>query len=101
LANEFPEQVSAPPKKPKEDAPLGDRYAWREQRRRQSSARICVEHANAEHRQWRTLQRFIGPREHYATTHRAIAGLVSDRASQRPTCHKPSTEPVPITPTAC
>lgn len=48
LANEFPGQVSAPPKKPKDDAPLGEHHAWREQRRRQSSARICVEHTNAE-----------------------------------------------------
>ncbi|MER6104371.1 transposase family protein [Streptomyces sp. NPDC001832] len=101
LANEFPEQVSAPPKKPKEDAPLGDQYAWREQRRRQSSARICVEHANAEHKQWRPLQRFLGRREHYPATHRAIAGLVSDRAAQRPTRRKPSTELVPVSPMTC
>ena len=57
LANEFPDQISAPPKKPKGDAPLGKQYAWREMRRRQSSERICVEHANAELRQWRPLQR--------------------------------------------
>ncbi|MEU0966381.1 transposase family protein [Streptomyces sp. NPDC005917] len=85
LANEFPEQVSAPPKKPKEDAPLGDQYGWREQRRRQSSARICVEDAVAEHKQWRPLQRFLSRREPYPATHRAIAGLVSDRAAQQPT----------------
>ncbi len=36
LANEFPDQVSAPPKKPKDDAPLGEHHAWWEQRRRQS-----------------------------------------------------------------
>ncbi|MFB6871768.1 transposase family protein [Streptomyces sp. NPDC056323] len=96
LANEFPGQVSAPPKKPKEDAPPGDHYAWREQRRRQSSARICVEHANAEHKQWRPLQRFLGRREHYPATHRAVAGLVSDRASQRTTRRKSSTELVPV-----
>ncbi|WP_432044170.1 transposase family protein [Streptomyces cadmiisoli] len=101
LANEFPDQVSAPPKKPKEDASLGDQYAWREQRRRQSSARICVEHANAEHRQWRPLQRFIGRRENYPPTHSAISGLVSDRAAQRVTYRKPSTELVPVGPTAC
>ncbi|WP_241193421.1 transposase family protein [Streptomyces sp. ADI96-15] len=29
LANEFPDQISAPPKKPKGDAPLGEQYAWR------------------------------------------------------------------------
>ncbi|MGI5405078.1 transposase family protein [Streptomyces sp. CA-135486] len=101
LANEFPEHVSAPPKKPKEDAPLGDRYAWRERRHRQPSARICVEHANAEHKQWRPLQRFLGRREHYPATHRAGAGLVSDRASQRPTRRKPSTELVPVSPMTC
>ncbi|MFJ6561235.1 transposase family protein [Streptomyces sp. NPDC091412] len=32
LANEFPDQVDAPPKKPKDDAPLGEHHAWREQR---------------------------------------------------------------------
>ncbi|MEU1737586.1 transposase family protein [Streptosporangium sp. NPDC020145] len=67
LANEFPDQISAPPKKPKgldeDDAPLGEQYAWREQIRRQSSRRICVEHANAEHKQWRPLQRFLRRRE--------------------------------------
>jgi hypothetical protein len=102
LANEFPEQVSAPPKRPKgEDASLGEQYASREMRRRQSSARICIEHANAEHKQWRPLQRFLGRREYYAATHRAVAGLVSDRASQRATRRKPSTELVPVSSMAC
>ncbi|MFJ3713733.1 transposase family protein [Streptomyces sp. NPDC090053] len=101
LANEFPDQISAPPKKPKDlgDVPLTERYGWREMRRRQSSRRICVEHANAEHKQWRPLQRFLGRREHYSATHRAIAGLVSDRAAQRATHRKPSTALVPVTPT--
>ncbi|MGX1887269.1 hypothetical protein [Streptomyces sp. NPDC055287] len=45
--------------------------------------RICVEHANAEHKQWRPLQRYIGRREHYDETHLAIAGLVSDRTAER------------------
>ncbi|MFF4909049.1 transposase family protein [Streptomyces sp. NPDC001260] len=83
LANEFPDQISAPPKKPKGDAPLGERYAWREMRRRQSSQRICVEHANAELRQWCPLQRCTGPREDYAATHQAIVSLVSDRSARR------------------
>ncbi|MFE2578749.1 transposase family protein [Streptomyces sp. NPDC059378] len=49
LANEFPDQVSAPPRKPKDfdEAPLTERHGWREQRRRQSSRRICVEHTTA------------------------------------------------------
>ncbi|MDQ0681135.1 hypothetical protein QFZ56_000098 [Streptomyces achromogenes] len=92
LANEFPGQVSAPPKKPKDDAPLGEQHAWREQRRRQSSARICVEHTNAEYKQWRPLQRFTGRREIYAETHLAISALVSDRSARRTTRRKSSTE---------
>ncbi|MET7520003.1 transposase family protein [Streptomyces sp. NPDC005480] len=103
LANEFPDQVSAPPRKPKGlvSAPLTERYGWCEMRRRQSSRRICVEHANAEHRQWRTLQRYTGRREDYGETHRAVAGLVSDRAAQRATLHKPSTELVLARATTC
>lgn len=57
LAKEFPDQVTAPPKKPKDAASDGDKRAWHEARRRQSSARICVEHTNAELRQkriWRS-----------------------------------------------
>ncbi|MFF7884123.1 transposase family protein [Streptomyces sp. NPDC020794] len=91
LANEFPDQVSAPPKKPKDDAPLGEHYSSREMRRRQSSDLICVEHANAELRQWRPLQRYTGRRKDYAETHRAIASLVSDRSARPPTRRKPST----------
>ncbi|MFF4731742.1 transposase family protein [Streptomyces mirabilis] len=101
LANEFPHQVSAPPRKPKADASLGDQHAWREIRRRQSSRRICVEHTNAEYKQWRPLQRYLGHREHYADDHRAIASLVSDRAAQRPTARKPSTELVLVRTVAC
>ncbi len=103
LANEFPDQVIAPPKKPKDldSAPPTEKYGWREARRRQSSRRICVEHANAEHRQWRPLQRYTGRREEYGETHRAIAGLVSDRAAKRTTRHKPSTELVLVRKAAC
>ncbi|MFF3916290.1 transposase family protein [Streptomyces sp. NPDC001852] len=101
LANEFPGQVSAPPKKPKDDAPLGEHHAWREQRRRQSSARICVEHTNAEYKQWRPLQRFTGRRETYAETHLAIAALVSDRSARRATRRKSSTELVLARQAAC
>ncbi|MEU6275228.1 hypothetical protein ABZ871_22850 [Streptomyces populi] len=53
-------------------------------RRRQSSRRIVVEHANAEMRRWRLPQRHTGHRETYAETHRAIAGPVPDRAARRP-----------------
>lgn len=99
LANEFGDQISAPPRKPAADAPLGDHHAWRETRRRQSSQRISVEHAHAEYRQWRPLQRYTGRRDTYAETHLAIAALVSDRSARRPTRPKPSTELVLARPT--
>jgi hypothetical protein len=101
LAKEFPAQVTAPPKKPKEDACDGDQRAWREARRRQSSARICVEHTNAELRQWAPMRRFTGPRESFPETQRAIAGLISDRASRRPTRREHSTELVLARTAAC
>lgn len=101
LANEFPSKVSAPPKKPKDDAPAGEHHAWREQRRRQSSARICVEHTNAEFKQWRPLQRFTGRHETYAETHLAIVGLISDRSARRATRRKTSTELVLARQAAC
>ncbi|MFB6944869.1 MULTISPECIES: transposase family protein [unclassified Streptomyces] len=103
LAGEFPTQVFAPPRKPKntDDGPVTEWYGWREHKRRQSSRRICVEHANAEHRLWRPLQRYTGRRETYGETHQAIAALVSDRAAQRPTRLKTSTELVPVSATTC
>ncbi|MER5907121.1 transposase family protein [Streptomyces mirabilis] len=53
-ANDFPDQVQAPPRKPKDEAPLGEKHAWRKARRRQSS-RICGEHTTGEeHKQRRT-----------------------------------------------
>ncbi|MCX5112299.1 transposase family protein [Streptomyces sp. NBC_00378] len=92
LANNFPNQVQAPPRKPKDKVPLDENYAWREARRRQSSARICVEHSIGEEKKWRPLQRYLGRCESYAETHAAIAGLVSDRAARRPTRRHKSTE---------
>ncbi|WP_411134403.1 hypothetical protein [Streptomyces sp. C10] len=53
------------------------------ERHQQSSERICVEHANAEHKQWRTLQRFLGRREYFDESYRAVAGLNSDRTAER------------------
>jgi hypothetical protein len=101
LANEFGDQVHAPPPKVGDTAGLGEQYACREARRRQSSRRICVEHANAELKQWRPLQRYLGRRETYPEIHLAIAGLVSDRSARRPTRTKPGTELVPAQPAAC
>jgi hypothetical protein len=83
LAKQFPDQVEAPPLKPKKNAPPEETAAYEEQRHRQSSERICVEHANAEHKQWRPLQRYLGRREYFEETFLAISGLVSDRAAAR------------------
>jgi hypothetical protein len=83
LAKKFPHQVQAPPLTPKKDAGADEVAAWEAARHQQSSERICVEHANAEHKQWRTLQRYLGRREHFDETYRAIAALVSDRAATR------------------
>ncbi|MEU1626759.1 hypothetical protein ABZ746_15820 [Streptomyces sp. NPDC020096] len=49
----------------------GERYAGREERRRQSSARICAEHIIGEGKKWPPLQRYLGRRESYAETHAA------------------------------
>jgi DDE superfamily endonuclease/Helix-turn-helix of DDE superfamily endonuclease len=83
LAKQYPGQVTAPPLKPARSASPEEMAHWETSRKDQSSQRICVEHANAEHKQWRTLQRYTGRREYYEQTHLAIAGLVSDRAARR------------------
>jgi hypothetical protein len=83
LARQFPHQVTAPPLKPGKDAPPDETARWQASRKEQSSQRICVEHANAEHKQWRPLQRYTGRREYYDETHLAVATLVSDRAARR------------------
>jgi DDE superfamily endonuclease/Helix-turn-helix of DDE superfamily endonuclease len=83
LARDFPGQVGAPPKKPGKDAPPEETARWEQQRHQQSSRRICVEHAIAEPKQWRPLQRYLGRRDHFQETALAIAGLVSDRAATR------------------
>ncbi|RVU20930.1 transposase [Streptomyces antnestii] len=83
LARDFPYQVEAPPKKPGKDATPEELSVWEEARRQQSSERIGVVHGNAEHKQWRPLQRWMGRRDYYDETHSAIAGLVSDRAAER------------------
>jgi hypothetical protein len=83
LATAFPDQVLAPPRKPPKDAPAQQVARHEQARTQQSSQRICVEHAIAEHKHWRSLQRWIGHREYYAETYLAVAGLVSDRAARR------------------
>jgi hypothetical protein len=83
LTKAHPGQVQPPPLKPGKGATPEDLTRWETARKAQSSQRICVEHANAEHKQWRPLQRYIGRREYYDETHLAIATLVSDRAAER------------------
>jgi DDE superfamily endonuclease len=83
LARDFPGQVSAPPKKPGKNAAPEDTARWEQHRHQQSSQRICIEHAIAEPKQWRTMQRWTGRREYFQQTALAIAGLVSDRAAER------------------
>ncbi|MGW7456402.1 hypothetical protein [Streptomyces sp. NPDC054797] len=60
-----------------------------------------MEHTNAEYKQWRPLQRFMGRRETYPETHLAIAALVSDRSARRATRRKLSTELVLARQVAC
>ena len=75
LANEFPDQVSAPPRKPKNlgEGAITEHYGWRQAKRRQSSRRIAVEHANAELRQWRP----------FAALDRTLPGLRRDTLRYR------------------
>jgi DDE superfamily endonuclease/Helix-turn-helix of DDE superfamily endonuclease len=83
LATAFPDQVLAPPHKPPKDADAEQVARYEQARTRQSSRRICVEHAIAEHKQWRSLQRWIGRRAYYGEAYLAVAGLVSDRTARR------------------
>jgi hypothetical protein len=83
LARDFPAQISAPPKKPPTGAPPKETARREQDRHQQSSARICVEHAIAEPRQWRPPQRYLGRRDSFQETALAIAVLVADRAAMR------------------
>lgn len=101
LARDFPGQVSAPPKKPAADAGLSERNFYDHARRRQSQRRIMVEHANAEVKQWRSLQRWTGQRGDLPEVIAAIGALVSDRSAKRPTHSRPSVELDLVRATAC
>jgi hypothetical protein len=82
LASAFAEQVTAPPRKPPTDAPAELVDAYQQARTEQSSRRIRVEPATAEHKKWRTLQRWLGRRGSFGETYLAVAGLVLDRAAR-------------------
>lgn len=101
LARDFPDQVGAPPKKPAADAGPSERNFYEHTRRRQSQRRIMVEHAIAEPKQWRPLQRWTGDRDDLPEVIAAIGALVSDRSATRPTRRKPSTELALVSTTAC
>jgi hypothetical protein len=83
LHRDHPAQVSVPPKKPAKDAAPQTAHAWEQARHAQSSTRICVEHAIADSKNWRPLQRWTGRREYLPETIQAIGSLVSDRAAAR------------------
>jgi hypothetical protein len=78
LANEYPDQVTGPPKPPPVSTPENT-AEFAQARKAQSSVRISVEHGIAETKAWRPLQRWIGKREHLPETALAIATLASDR----------------------
>jgi hypothetical protein len=81
VRRDHPAQVSIPPRRPAKDAPAGVAAAWEQARHAQSSARICVEHAFADSKHWRPLQRWTGRRGDLPETILAIGSLVSDRAA--------------------
>jgi hypothetical protein len=83
LRRDHPAQVSVPPKKPAKNADAEALQAWDQARHAQSSRRICVEHAIADSKNWRSLQRWTGRREYLPETITAIGSLVSDRAAAR------------------
>jgi DDE superfamily endonuclease/Helix-turn-helix of DDE superfamily endonuclease len=68
LATAFPDRVTAPSRKPPKNAPAEQVACYQQAHTQQSSRRICVEHAIAEHKQWRSLQRWLGRREYLGET---------------------------------
>jgi len=83
LHRDHPGQVSVPPKKPAKNAAPEVIQARDQARHAQSSTRICVEHAIADSKNWRSLQRWTGRRQYLPETIQAIGSLVSDRAAAR------------------
>jgi len=83
LHRDHPGQVSVPPRKPARNAAPEMTQAWEQARHAQSSTRICVEHAIADSKNWRPLQRWTGKRDDLPETIQAIGSLVSDRAAAR------------------
>ncbi len=82
LANDHPDQVIAPPLKPKKDASPDQIAAYETIRKAQSSQRIPAEHAIALIKWWRPLQRYTGRREVLPDIIHAVTGLAADRAAE-------------------
>lgn len=80
LAKTHPDQVIPPPLKLRPGAWPEYQRCWEAERKQQSSQRIPVEHAIAELKWWRQLQRYTARRQLLPESINAIAGLVSDRA---------------------
>jgi hypothetical protein len=81
LANDHPEQVTAPPLKPKKDATPEQIASWEAVRKTQSAQRIPAEHAIALIKWWRPLQRYTGRRDVLPDIIRAVTSLAADRAA--------------------
>jgi hypothetical protein len=81
LHRDHPNQAHVPPLKPKKNTPDDQVQAWEQDRHAQSSRRICVEHAIADSKNWRSLQRWLGRRSDLSETILAVGSLVSDRAA--------------------
>ena len=81
LAKAHPDQVTAPPLKPKKDATPEQVAVYEATRKAQSSQRIPAEHAIALIKWWRQLQRYTGRRDTFPNIIQAVTGLAADRAA--------------------
>jgi hypothetical protein len=81
LAKDHPDQVIAPPLKPRKDATPEQVAGYEAERKAQSSQRIPAEHAIALIKWWRPLQRYTGRRDALPDIIRAVTGLAADRAA--------------------
>lgn len=81
LAKDHPDQVIAPPLKPKKTATPEQVATYEVERKAQSSQRIPAEHAIALIKWWRPLQRYTGRRDALPDIIRAVTGLAADRAA--------------------
>ncbi|WP_247195538.1 transposase family protein [Streptomyces sp. GESEQ-35] len=71
--------VTPPHRKFKKNAPAWYEERHEQQRQARSSRRIRVEHGIAHLKNWRSLARHLGRREHLSDIAQAVAGLLSDQ----------------------